>query len=78
MVKLALGSVRRTTISPTGGATSPAGHHLDFDRFFPVIFFSRYSMASLLIALEIDNNLAALLQLGFDKSQYEPNFKWIK
>ena len=44
MVRLVLASVKRPMVRPTGGATSPAGHHQD--PFFS-LFFRLYSMALL-------------------------------
>ena len=46
MVRLVLASVKRPMVRPTGGATSPAGHHQD-PSFFPVSFSDVCSMALL-------------------------------
>lgn len=41
MVRLVLASVKRPMVRPTGGATSPAGHHQDpfFFSLFQTLFY---------------------------------------
>ena len=56
MVRLVLGSVQRPMVRPTGGATSPAGHHQD-----PSFFFSLFFSMALLSVPQVVTILMAIM-----------------
>ena len=45
MVRLALGSAKRLMVSPTGGATSPAGHHRHLNIALCQLFIGKFLVA---------------------------------